>query len=189
MNNIQLQYQSVIKTPNLWNSTSSTFYNLEQYAIPQKKICKISYDFFDKNLRLGHKVEYFLNHFLSIECGNDLLLKNTQISASPQETLGDIPPPAPKPPPRLSDRPGRSPRCQPRQSHNRLLPRSCAPSQDARINADIRAFKTVHQHPPYEHRPISTANNAQSRFSSFRARYRIISCRQKAPRRGHHYMN
>ena len=90
MNNIQLQYQSVIKTPNLWNSTSSTFYNLEHYAIPQKKICKISYEFFDKNLRLGHKVEYFLNHFLSIECGNDLLLKNTQISASPQETLGEI---------------------------------------------------------------------------------------------------
>lgn len=90
MNNIQLQYQSVIKTPNLWSSTSPTFYNLKQYAIPKKKISKISNEKIDKNLRLGHKVEYFINHFLSYECGNDLLLKNVQINAFPQETLGEI---------------------------------------------------------------------------------------------------
>ena len=90
MNNIQLQYQSVINTPNLWSSTSPTFYNLEQYIIPQKKISKITHENLDVNHRLGHKVEYFINHFLSNECGNELLLKNTQISASPQETIGEI---------------------------------------------------------------------------------------------------
>ena len=90
MSNIQLQYQSVINTPNLWSSTSPTFYNLEQYIIPQKKISKIIHENLDKNLRLGHKVEYFINHFLSNECGNELLLKNTQINASPQETIGEI---------------------------------------------------------------------------------------------------
>ena len=78
MNNIQLQYQSVINTPNLWSSTS-TFYNLEQYIIPQKKISKITHENLDKNLRLGHKVEYFINHFLSNECGNKLLLKTLKL--------------------------------------------------------------------------------------------------------------
>lgn len=90
MNKTQLQYQSVINTANLWDKSSPTFFHIKQLNLIPKKIRALNFEDHLNNIKLGHKVEYFLNYFLSKECGYNLLFNNIQINNNSNETIGEL---------------------------------------------------------------------------------------------------
>jgi len=83
---IQLQYEGFLNTPLLWKS--NVIFNLKQLELPKEKPTKFN-NSIPKNLRLGKRVERFINQELQQYPSVKILAENVQIQNG-KITTGEI---------------------------------------------------------------------------------------------------